>query len=79
MVNKWTHAALSAPHTQRHLDAIPTPGARALTAAAAARRGPLCPACGEPLTVIRGLPTRRADAGSTDLPCDCLTERKAND
>ena len=52
----------------------PTPGALALTAAAAARRGPLCPACGEPLTVIRGLPTRRADAGIEVLPCECNTK-----
>jgi len=54
----------------------PSPGARALVEFAERRAAKTCPACGEPLTVIRGLPTRRADAGSTDLPCECLTIRK---
>ena len=56
----------------------PTPGARALTAAAAARRGPLCPACNEPLTVIRDLVSYPGMPGQRVLPCDCLTERKDN-
>jgi hypothetical protein len=77
MVNKWTADALSAPHTQRHLDAIPSPGARALVEFAERRaRGPLCPACGEPRDVIRDLVTFPGFPGQRLLPCDCLTERK---
>jgi hypothetical protein len=79
MVNKWTHAALSAPHTKRHLDAIPSPGARALVEFAERRAAKTCPACGEPMTVIRDLVSYPGMPGQRVLPCDCLTERKDND
>jgi hypothetical protein len=56
-----------------------SPGARALVEFAERRAAKTCPACGEPLTVIRDLVSYPGMPGHRVLPCDCLTERKAND
>lgn len=54
---KWTRDALDAPHTQRHLDAIPQPPRT-------------CKHCGQPRKIIKDNETIGIK-GVRLLPCEC--------
>ena len=55
-MTRWDADALSAPHTQRHLDAIP--------------QGQTCQHCGQPRRIIDDNETLGI-AGKRLLPCKC--------
>ena len=55
-MTKWTADALAAPHTQRHLDAIP--------------QGQTCQHCGQPRKIVKDNETIGIK-GVRLLPCEC--------
>lgn len=55
-MTRWTRDALNAPHTQRHMDAIP--------------QGQTCPRCGQPRKIVKDDETFGIK-GVRLLPCEC--------
>lgn len=62
---KWTRDALSAPHTQRHLDAIPQGVPSPIDP-----YKPHCLRCGQPRRIIKDNETIGIK-GVRLLPCEC--------
>lgn len=64
-MTRWTADALSAPHSQRHLDAIPQDGAFQPL-----RHRRICQHCGQPRLIVKDNETLGIK-GVRLVPCEC--------